>query len=205
MNLKFAKLQLLRLVSLLLIMTLAGCAPYKIPTNELCEESSVHWLYNYIPRHRSQIAWYDAGHWIMWGLLGNDDDGIFGEGLKAHYEPEKPPSLGKAMKWQIRNPLHNFCFYVIGSANRENSEFTLLKVTPFDFQLCHYEPTAHTVFPSKNSCFYLALHGGKPFISFRLRWTPTTTTDFYFGWRERGNFGIKATPLKKSTKSRESS
>ncbi len=191
MKLKFAKLQLLILVSALQFLFFSGCASYKINTSDLPVPSECHWLYDYIPRHRSQLVWYDLGHWFLWGLFGNDDDGIFGEGPQAHYCIADPPSLKKALKWQGRNPLHNFCFYVIGSANRENSELTLLEITPCHLLLFKYEPIAHTVFPSKNSCFYLGLHGCKPFISFRFRWCQTRSSDFYIGWRERGNFGIK--------------
>lgn len=42
-----------------------------------------HWLYRFIPRHRSQIYWYDFGHWISWALFGNDDHGIFSEGASS--------------------------------------------------------------------------------------------------------------------------
>lgn len=200
MNLKCAKLQLLRLVSALQILLFSGWIPYKISNDALGEETAHHCLYDIVPRHRCQIEWYDLPHWIMWGLFGNDDDGLFGEGPHAHYRSEEPPSFTKALCWQTRNPLHNFCFYVIGSANRENSEYTLIEITPCHFRLCAYDPIAKTVFPSKNSCFYLGLHGCKPFISIRLRWTEKKSTDFYCGWRERGNFGLKFVPLKKHEK-----
>ncbi len=195
MKLKCAKSLLFRLVLTSIIILFSGCASYKIPPSELCETTSEHWLYDVIPRHRSQIAWYDAGHWIAWSLLGNDDDGIFGEGPHANYKPEEPASVAKALKWEGRNPLHNFCFYLIGSAHRTNSEYTLLEVTPCHLKVGRYSPVAKTVFPTKNSCFYFGLHGGKPFLSFRLRWTRNKSTDFYFGWRERGNFGIKCVPI----------
>lgn len=191
-------------ISALIILLLSGCASYKINTTEFiaCDEINPekhealhHWLYHVIPRHRLQIRWYDLGHWCTWTLFGNDDDGIFGEEPTAAYRPQQRISCGKAVRWWCRNPLHNFCFYVIGSAHRENSEITLLKMTKSNVECCHYCPCATTNFAGDDTSFFLALHGGKPFISLRLRYSPTHTGDFYLGWRARGAFGIKCIPF----------
>ena len=120
-----------------------SCASYKIPTSDFhavypCgpsdsrtlaslpnqAEALDHPLYQTIPRHRCQIRWFDLGHWSTWTLFGNDDDGIFGEEPTANYRLEERPDYKKAFLWWCRNPLHNFCFYVIGSAERTNSEIT---------------------------------------------------------------------------------
>jgi hypothetical protein len=99
-----------------------SCMRYK---TEMDPEA--HRLYQLIPPHRDVIVWYDVGHWCTWTLFGNDDDGIFGEGPCAHYRQDQPNDYAKALAWGCRNPLHNFCFYVIGSAYRKNSGFTVLR------------------------------------------------------------------------------
>lgn len=159
------------------------------------QEASAHWLYQFIPRHRSQIRWYDLGHWTTWMLFGNDDDGIFGEFSKSGYRLNQDVCFSKALDWACRNPLHNFCFYVIGSAHRQNSEFTFVKLSRRHMDFFHYLPQGHTNFADTGTSFFVGLHGGKPFISLRLRYSPCWKSDFYIGWRERGNFGIKCLPL----------
>ncbi len=184
---------------LALCLSVCSCAPYRYPTEnfihlEDCpqkQQALSHWLYDVVPRHRCQLYPYDAGHWLMWAFFGNDDDGIFGEEPTAHFRCEQQPSFSKAAAWAWRNPMHNFCFYVIGSASRQNSELTLLRLTPSYWESCIYRPKATTVFASKGSSFYLALHGGKPFLSTRLVWSSAYETRFYIGWRCRGNFGIR--------------
>lgn len=183
---------------------LCGCASYKIPTDVFRVEEDhcpgcknynqalSHWLYDLIPRHRSQIRWYDMGHWTSWILFGNDDDGIFGENWTFHLD--QPISGLKALKWGMRNPLHNFCFYVIGSAHRHNREITLLNLTSKGLCLFEYNPYQSRNFGDVNSSFFIALHGGKPFVSLRLAYSSTHRGNFYLGWRDRGNFGIKFAP-----------
>lgn len=192
---------------LVLCFACTGCFPYKIATCDLpisCithpedeenrQKAQEHWLYRCIPRHRCQLYWYDVGHWVAWALFGNDDDGIFGE--EVRYKVERISDTGKALCWGVRNPLHNFCFYVIGSAERCNSELTFIQLAPGNSKCFHYEPVGQTNFPSKSSCFYAGLHGWKPYIALRLAYPQGYGTDFYLGWRCRGNFGIKFIPLK---------
>jgi hypothetical protein len=207
-------------ILLILSLLVAGCAPYRVNTLNFsyqesyeayvieCPSTTIdengfyenryqalsHWLYQFIPRHRCQIQWFDIGHWITWTLFGNDDDGVFGP---YNYRPHQRNNLAKALAWTARNPLHNFCFYVIGSAHRPNSEIDLLKVGNRRISMLHYKPQGNTVFASECSSLYLALHGGKPFISFRLMYLSTRRLDFYLGWRDRGNFGMKLLPAVK--------
>ncbi|WP_059359722.1 hypothetical protein [Parachlamydia acanthamoebae] len=205
----------------ILFLLFEGCASYKIPTSSFLASSCIyptidntsfpqdatpspqkqaalsHWLYRYIPRHRSQIKPYDVGHWLTWSLFGNDDDGIFGEEETAHYRPEYPISASKALCWSLRNPLHNFCFYVIGSAHRKNSEWTLLKMTKKGISIGDYSEEGKIVFANERSCFFAGLHGGKPFLSLRLCYFSHYRSDFYIGWRCRGNFGLKFNLLTK--------
>jgi hypothetical protein len=189
---------------------LSGCATYKIPTESFGSVShetfedplSVqferkalqHPLYSIIPRHRSQIRGYDLGHWCMWMLFGNDDDGIFGEGPKALYKLEVPNNFSKALSWTCRNPLHNFCFYVIGSAYKPQSEFALLKMDNTAFSLFRYKRKAEGNY-RKGSFFFIGFHGWKPFIFLRLLYSQKYKGQCYLGWRERGNFGIMFLPF----------
>lgn len=191
-----------------------GCAPYKIPTESLVfpqenraddtsislqKQASSHPLYKIIPRHRCQVRWYDVGHWTTWMLFGNDDDGIFGEGIHANYKPAEPISGAKALKWTTRNPFHNFCFYVIGSAHTTSSEFALIKLEKNKSQMLSYKKKAEGN-GNKGSFFFLGFHGYKPYIFLRLLYSQKYKGQWYLGWRERGNFGIMFSPFAKVTK-----
>lgn len=193
---KFARKSILQLSFLLF---LSSCTHYKVPTSHLLthepyqNQALTHPLYNIIPRHRSQLYWYDLGHWITWMLFGNDDDGIFGEGKIPPYRPQQQINCWKALRWMCRNPLHNVCFYVIGSAHKVNSEFTIIKCSPLKFSLFYYRPFPEPNFEKKSS-FFLGFHGWKPFIFLNLVYNQHHRGQFYLGWRERGNFGFKFLP-----------
>lgn len=195
-----------------------GCVSYRYPTNvyyappsiTITEEEHIqyeseqknalnHWLYRIIPRHRSQIRWYDLGHWFMWALFGNDDAGIFAEAHLPLFNRDQPICLCKSLMWMLRNPLHNFCYYVIGSAACPNDELTLLKINRKQVEFMKYHPVARTVFAGRYTSFYVGLHNGKPLISLRLAYGPKWKSDFYIGWRDKGNFGIKILPLTKNS------
>jgi len=169
----------------------------RIEEIELQRQAGDHWLYRVVPPHRSMVRWYDLPHWCSWALFGNDYDGIFGELFLASRGTENFNGP-QAASWYVRNPLHNMFFYVIGQAWRERrSQLVLLSFSGDHFTAFKYSPNADTVFPRKRSCFYLALHGWLPFLSFRMNHFQDRRGDFYIGWRERGNFGIKAIPAKK--------
>lgn len=202
---------------LLLLFTCFSCAPYKVTTAAISasqseifelegeeleraqmnrERASTHWLYRVVPRHRSQIRWWDLGHWVTWTVFGNDDDGIFGEEPTANYRTRRNTGALRATAWSLRNPLHNFCFYVIGSAWTTNSELTILQLAEDDSEVFTYKPVAGTVFAGDGgSSFFLGLHGWKPFVSLRLNYG--RQLNMYMGWRERGNFGLKFVPFRK--------
>lgn len=196
----------------------SGCASYRYPTENYekpppssisqeefilyetyQQEASSHWLYRVIPRHRSQMHWYDLGHWCTWALFGNDDAGIFSEAQYPLFKPNQSIGFCKALFWMFRNPLHNFCFYVVGSAACPNDELTILKINGKQFECCRYDPEAHTVFGGRYTSFYFGFHNGKPLISLRIAYGSKWKSDFYIGWRERGNFGIKFLPLTKNS------
>jgi hypothetical protein len=210
---KFARKSILQLHFLVIFicLLLTSCASYKIPTAALMDTkrqhlgnistsgsfspSQVHPLYRVIPKHRSQIQWYDLAHWATWMFFGNDDDGIFGEEKKTPYRLQESPSLSKAIKWACRNPLHNFCFYVIGNAHCINSEFAILKLNRRKICFCTYRSTPEPHF--EKPFFFLGFHGWKPFIAVHVYYNQKYRGQFYLGWRERGNFGIKFLPFVK--------
>jgi hypothetical protein len=112
-----------------------------------------------------KIQFYNKLNPIWW--LKNSDD----PKPPAWYRPE---DKHRRMKWSFRNPLHNFHFYVIGVADKKfhrSGRFPDKNSDPrggWDFEAARYK--------------FIWL----PFISYHK-----PTFDFYFGWRNRGNFGIK--------------
>ena len=89
------------------------------------------------------------------------------------YRPDDP---NRNTRFQLRNPAHNFTFYVIGVADKR---FVRTGKHPRDV----FNP---------NGGWNWAVSRYKwarlPFVSFQGQ-----RAKFYFGWRERGNFGIKLT------------
>ena len=115
--------------------------------------------------HLAKIHFYDKLNPVWW--FKNRDD-------------PKPPNWYKPndthrnLKWGFRNPMHNFDFYVIGVADKKfarSGRFPNKSSDPrggWDFEAARYR--------------FIWL----PFISYHR-----TKFDFYLGWRDRGNFGIK--------------
>ncbi len=214
----FARKKIFHLLLLLGPIAFSSCASYKYPTQcyyvqaqiSLSEEESVlyhdyqdkalcHWLYNFVPRHRTQIRSYDLGHWLAWAFWGNDDQGVFSEAHLPLFNPCQDIGVKKALAWMLRNPLHNFCYYVIGSAHVQNDEFTVLKINWKEVTCFQYCPVAHTVFAGRYTSFYFGFHNWKPLVSLRISYGLKWKSDFYIGWRDRGNFGLKFLPLTKNS------
>lgn len=211
------KLTLLPLTAFML----NSCAPYRYPTHEyenqpvfkeqygedpnldyrstpeLRQKAYHHPLYKVIPIHRSQLYWYDLPRWITWALFGNDDSGVFGESPIGYYsDTEDEIGYKRAGKWMLRNPLHNFTFYVIGFAHSPpKCETALLSYDSEKLLFLESSSPSRTVFAGPKTSFFIGFHGILPFISLRLR--HARQTDIYMGWREKGNFGLKFVPYKK--------
>ena len=118
-------------------------------------------------KHPSPAPAVATQKWNPLWWVGNADD-------PAPPEWYRPGARGRVMTWQLRNPLHNFTFYVIGVADRE---FTRAGRVPDAV----FAPAGGWNW-AVTRCGWLRL----PFVSFNgERWR------FYFGWRERGNFGAK--------------
>ncbi len=105
--------------------------------------------------------------------FGNLDDPV----PPPDYRPNDPH---RVRKWYYRNSMHNFDFYVIGLADktfRRSGRYPGEVFNPqkgWNWALCKYK--------------WVRL----PFVSFHRPYF-----QFYLGWRERGNFGIKLTFDKK--------
>ena len=184
------------------LLFLWGCVPYKVPTVEIANSTTANQpLYTLVPRHRCQIRWYDIPHWTTWSLFGNDDGGLFGEDNPHPYCPVYPVGGGKALSWWLRNPLHNFCYYVIGSAQRSNSEFVLIELSACGIEFLKYTPVGYRVFAHRKGGLLLAFHGGKPYFSLKIPYNLAYHGEFYVGWRYRGNFGVKFRPWTRNKRS----
>ncbi len=185
-------------LSVLLIGT--GCATYKVPTSSYFKPQGdwhddtrkmalEHPLYKAIPRHREQIKWYDIPHWATWAVAGNDDDGIFGEAYSPPYSTNI--DLVTFMRWNVRNSLHNLKFYTppVGSANwKKHYNFCLFGIDGNRLKLMKNRDPGF--FGEGKASFHIVLNDFKPFISARFPLTRRKEFQSYFGWRERGNFGL---------------
>jgi len=115
--------------------------------------------------HAPKIHFYNKLNPIWW--LKNSDDPV---------PPDwyRPNEKHRRMMWSFRNPLHNFHFYVVGVADKtfyRSGKYPKLNSDPhggWDFEAARYK--------------FIWL----PFVSYHRE-----DMDFYFGWRNHGNFGIK--------------
>ncbi len=202
----FATISFFKLLLIVLFLLISpGCSYYRVPNqqfirncpncnkiNYLREKKALnHWLYRVVPRHRSQIRWYDIGHWTFWMLFGNDNDGIFGESKTGPYQQVRRNNVNKAISWWVRNPFHNFTNYTIGSGSKNCSELIILGINSKKIALFEYNKRAKYNFYGPGSSILIALHGFKPYISIQKYLPKESNFQFYLGWRKRDNFGAK--------------
>lgn len=142
---------------------IAGPGPYLFASTN--QEPAWHSVA--MPRKASVpvIHWYDKINPVWW--FGNAEEPV----PPAWYEPTN--SLRTA-KWHFRNPFTNFTYYVIGVADKDtvrSGRYPTLVGNPnggWNFAV------------TRRRIVYL------PFWDYK-----SSHMEFYFGWRERGNFGIK--------------
>jgi len=106
----------------------------------------------------------------IWWFLNEDDPTP-----TPDYAPTNPQWL-RNTQWNLRNPLHNFTFYVIGVSDRDNVRFGNSPTNVFDKKLKWTWSVTYVK--------YLYL----PFISY-----VGSSMAWYIGWRDGGNFGLKIT------------
>jgi hypothetical protein len=106
-------------------------------------------------------------------------------------------SFKRFVMWQLRNPLHNFTFYVIDFAAKKNlALFKLALISTKEISFFQRLKKT-TPFPMGiNSGIYFGLHM-LPFVSFRLNLFKWRWLEGYTGWRPNGAFGFFALRLKK--------
>lgn len=142
------------------------------------------WPPNAKPSHGSEIVlvsprrqpppWYRKLNPI-WLILGNEDDGYWGD---DHWRAGRPKTLRLALIWWMRNPCHNLTWYGIGVADRE-------RLMTGRWAPCVHKPGGGLLV----SCTWVALAGWwlpLPFISYIGLHAKT-----YAGWRPSGAFGLE--------------
>lgn len=111
-------------------------------------------------------------NWIIWAFFENDEDGPIGD---ASFNPARADTWLIRFNWWRKNPAHNFTFHVINVP----APFTSVGDYPGDV----FSPVG-----GWNKVIRTGANGKTyKFISY-IGWCK-----FYWGWRERGNFGIKLT------------
>ncbi len=115
--------------------------------------------------HTPVIHWYEKIDPVWW--LGNAEEPV----PPSWYEPTN--SLRK-VEWYFRNPFTNLSYYVIGVADKET-------VRSGRYPTEVGNPHGGWNFAVTRRRIVLL-----PFVDYK-----NSRMEFYFGWRERGNFGIK--------------
>jgi len=126
---------------------------------------------------------------LLWGIFGNDDDPAPPE----NYLVAQPQWWRNFMWFVVRNPLHNFFFYVIGIQGKDGW------VTTGRFPNTVKSERFVEQWPVEPAKFNWVLHSKGwvrlPMISMRI---PLGNRGFEFsmGWRPRGAFGGSLRVLK---------
>lgn len=58
----------------------------------------------FVPRREMQLPWLLRWFNFTWALIGNDDDGLFGD---DRWRAGREKTLWLAIVWWFRNPFHN--------------------------------------------------------------------------------------------------
>lgn len=122
-------------------------------------------VFNHFPKEWQKFSFWQKCNPVWW--LGNANDPV----------PPENYRVGKCCRqftWRLRNPCHNFTFYVIGIEDKPHTRVGR--------------------FPSKttnpNGGWNWAVSRYKrlrlPFVDYKRR-----RFEFYCGWRSGGNFGMK--------------
>ena len=182
----------------------SSCASYKVPTSDYGPKPyDPYWavrqkavespIYNFVPKKREQLRPLDL-RWVSWCLVGNEDDGIFGE-----YAGKAPYSTNINFRtycsWCVlRNPLHNFANYVIGSSDwKQHYNYSLVSLG--GSKKARIFSNAGKWPKNEDPVFDTGLNDFKPYLKLNP-WI----CDFFLGWRKSGGFEIKFRADLKSTK-----
>lgn len=145
-----------------------ACEPKPTPMlRPPADTNSAHWHSIFVTPRRNlpTIHFYDKLNPVWW--LRNADDPT----PPDWYLPADPH---RATKWRLRNPFHNFNFYVIGVADKK-----IVRSGRYPEQNSNPNGGWNFAVTRRIAAFL-------PFISYDRSWI-----SFYFGWREHGAFGAK--------------
>lgn len=145
--------------------------------------------------------------------FANDDDPVIPKDCHPEWSESK-----RNFYWKyVRNPLHNFTFYVVGAADKIKegrikrlgrypaSVFNPYGGWNFAYSLCVPNYSLMVTALILISMYFHKLSLYKSFILTGLTIATIVTLPFisyigklkfYIGWRERGNLGVKLTPNK---------
>lgn len=142
----------------------AGSHP-SAPTNSLSREGSWHSVEVRPRKKLPEISTWNKFNPVWW--FGNIDDPV----PPAWFRPDEKR---RVFKWHLRNPFHNFTFYVIGIADKPH------------VRSGRYPKKVGN--PNGGWNFAVAKHRllRLPFLAYNRG-----KFAFYLGWRERGNLGAK--------------
>jgi hypothetical protein len=103
-----------------------------------------------------------------WWWLYNSDDPT----PPTNYQPSKPEWLRTVM-WYVRNPVHNFNFYIIGVADQ-------------DFTMRTRMVSSSLYWSVINKGRFVGVPVNLPFVEYSNKWLL-----FHIGWQRHGDFAIK--------------
>lgn len=115
--------------------------------------------------HEPPIRWYDKINPLWW--FGNVEEPV----APSWYKPGDPL---RNIKWYFRNPLTNLSYFVIGVADKR-----IVRSGRYPTEVGNPHGGWNFAVTRRRILFL-------PFWDYKNR-----RMEFYFGWRERGNFGIK--------------
>ena len=139
--------------------------PVSVSTNAAAPDGKWHSVEILPPARLPKISTWQKFNPVWW--LENADDPV----PPPDYFPD---DKHRALKWSFRNPFHNFDFYVIGVADKK-----IVRSGRYPEDVSN--PNGGWNFAVSRRGIILL-----PFVSYQRG-----KFEFYFGWRTRGNFGIK--------------
>ena len=144
-------------------------APQALPPKKDVDEAAGRWhSVEMVPGpHKSKIRARDKWNPVWW--FKNSDE-------PKPPESYRPHDKHRNFKWQLRNPFHNFTFFVIGVADKKTVRSGRYPKEAFKPQ------GGWNLAVTKDKFLRL------PFIAYSRG---KKGFHFYCGWRPRGNFGFK--------------
>ncbi|HTK33405.1 MAG TPA: hypothetical protein VL335_02575 [Candidatus Paceibacterota bacterium] len=175
------------IISLFLLVTalcFTGCSTVSASKHLSVADTNAtpRWHTVFVPAKTNHppIHWYNKINPVWWA--GNIDEPV----APSWYEPSNSM---RNLKWHMRNPFSNFANYVIGVADKDT----------------HRSGRYPTSVGNPNNGWNFAVTRRRilflPFWDYK---SPHGRWEFYFGWRERGNFGAALRTVSSNSKKKPS-